>query len=284
MIPEKIKSIFKFIDFLDKNKEEYIQKYLPLCNELKKIKEQQNQLEPNKNFVEKQKFDELQNVIEKDFEIIHSNVYLPITNRLKELNIWSGDQAYASIWNNNIEAISNFKRNFESEDVLEVLSYKEKYLHFRNQTNSDFLSLSLIFSSLDEILKELFEFFNVSDKKEFEKFESKIIEVDSIEEAIKGFKENNGNVRYSIPTKVLYNNSAKEKITKSPTHIKNEIIMGDKFETKNLSNKNGSINIGKKNTIENSDDLNQKSFKWQKWGIIIAAILAIITIVLMIIL
>ena len=42
MIPEKIKSIFKFIDFLDKNKEEYIQKYLQLCNELKKIKEQQN--------------------------------------------------------------------------------------------------------------------------------------------------------------------------------------------------------------------------------------------------
>lgn len=283
MIPEKIKSIFKFIDFLDRNKEEYIQTYLPLCNDLKKTKEQQNQLEPNKNFVEKQKFDELQNAIEKDFEIIHSNIYLPITNRLKELNIWSGDQAYVSIWNNNIEAISNFKRNFESEDVLEVLSYKEKYLQFRNETNSDFLSLSLIFSSLDEMLKELFEFFNDSDRNEFEKFESKIIEVDRIEDAIKGFKENNGNVRYSIPTRVLYNNSAKEKITKSPTHIKNEIIMGDKFETKNLSNKNGSINIGKKNTIENSDELNQKSFKWQKWGIIIAAILAIITIVLMII-
>ena len=174
------------------------------------------------------------------------------------------------------------KRNFESEDVLQVLSYKEKYLQFRNDTNSDFLSLSLIFSSLDEILKELFEFFNVSNKNEFEKFESKIIEVDSIEDAIKGFKENNGNVRYSIPTRVLYNNSAKEQIAKSPTHIKNEIIMGDKFETKNLSNKNGAINIGKKNTIENSDDLNKKTFKWQKWGIIIATILAIITIILMI--
>ena len=110
MIPEKIKSIFKFIDFLDKNKEEYLQKYLPLCNDLKKIKEDQNQLEPNKNFVEKQKYDELQNITEKDFKIIHSNIYLPITNKLKELNIWSGDRAYASIWNNNIEAISNFKK------------------------------------------------------------------------------------------------------------------------------------------------------------------------------
>ncbi|OCK41808.1 hypothetical protein BA195_13780 [Tenacibaculum soleae] len=284
MIPEKIKEIFKFIDFLDKNKEDYIQKYIPLCNYLKKIKEQQNQLEPNKNFIEKQKFDQLQKIIEKDFETINSNVYLPVTNRLKELNIWSGDQAYSSIWNSNIGVISNFKRNFESEDVFQVLDYKEKYLQFRNETNSDFLSLALIFSSLDEILKELFEFFNISNKNEFEKFESKIIEVDSIEDALKGFKENSKNVRYSIPTKILYSNSAKEKISESPTHIKNEIIMGDKFETKNLSNKNGSINIGKKNTIENSDDSDQKSFEWQKWGIIIATILTIITIVLMIIL
>nr|WKN40249.1 hypothetical protein K4G66_16265 [Tunicatimonas sp. TK19036] len=284
MIPQRIQALFEFIDFLDNNKKEYIQKYIPICNKHEKIKFEQKKLKPRENYIDKQKYDKLQEEINKDFSVIHSNVYLPVINKLKELRIWSGDQTFSSIWNNNIQAISDFKRNFEAEDVLKVVHFKDKYLRFRNETNSNFLSLQLVFDDLDKILKVLFDFFKDSDKNEFEKFESKIIEVNSLEQAIEGLKNNDKNVQYSIPTKVLLDNSDRRKIPASSVNIKNEIIMGDKIEAKNISNKKGSINVGKKNSIETSNsDLDKKAFKWQKWGIIIAAFLAIITIVLMII-
>ena len=284
MISQRIQALFEFIDFLDNNKKEYIRKYIPICNKLEKIKLEQKKLKPEKNYVDKQKYDKLQEEIEKDFQVIRSNIYLPVTNKLKELHIWSGDQTWSSIWNNNIQAISDFKRNFEAEDVLKVLHFKDKYLRFRNETNSNFLNLQFVFDSLDELLKELFDFFKDSDKDEFEKFESKIIEVDSLEQAIKGLENNDKNVQYSIPTKVLFNNSNRQEIPASPTNIKNEIIMGDKIEAKNISNNKGSINVGKENSIKTRDnDLDKKAFNWQKWGIIITILLAIISIVLMII-
>ncbi|WP_299758076.1 hypothetical protein [uncultured Pontibacter sp.] len=284
MIPQRIQALFEFIDFLDNNKKEYIQKYIPVCNKLEKIKFEQKKLKSEKNYIDKQKYEKLQEEIDNDFPVIYSNVYLPIIHKLKELRIWSGDQTCSSIWNNNIQAIFDFKRNFEEEDVFKVLHFKNKYLRFRNETNSNFLSLQLVFNDLDKILKELFDFFKDSKKNEFEKFESKIIGVNSLEQAIEGLKNNDKNLLYSIPIKVLLDNSDKQKIPASSINIKNDIIMGDKIEAKNISNNKGPISIGKKNRIETYDnDLDKKAFKWQKWGIIIATLLAIITIVLMII-
>jgi len=37
MMPLKIQSLFEFIDILDKNKVEYIEKYTPLCDEIKEL-------------------------------------------------------------------------------------------------------------------------------------------------------------------------------------------------------------------------------------------------------
>lgn len=37
MIIKEIQNIFEFISFLDSNKKDYIGKYLPICEELKKL-------------------------------------------------------------------------------------------------------------------------------------------------------------------------------------------------------------------------------------------------------
>ncbi len=201
MIPQKIQALFDFIDYLDYNKNDYIEKYVPLCDKLKELDIQRNQLRPYDNYKDRQKYDELQNLIEEEFKPITSNIYIPNSNKLRELKIWSGDDTYASIWNNNYSTISDFKEKFTSEDVDKVLYFKHKYLRFRNETNTDFLCLTLVFNSLDDILKQLFDFFKDTQENEFEGFEVKTIKVSSFEEIAKNLTENPiRNIKFSIPS------------------------------------------------------------------------------------
>lgn len=253
MISKKIKALFDFIDFLDDNKREYIRKYIPLCHELEDIFDQKNKLDPNKNYKEKLEYDKLQFQIKEKFSLINSDIYLPIINKLLELEIWSGDEAYSSIWNNNVSEIYKLKENFNSEDVNQILEYKEKYLKFRNETNSNFLSLELIFHSLDSILKILFDFFKDTSENEFENFETKTIKANSFSEAIKDYLNNKeGNKSYSISFENFFNTPEKNIF---PTHSsikKNEIIMGDKFTFGDIKNNTGKINIGRNIQISKS--------------------------------
>lgn len=282
MISQKIQALFEFIDFLDKNKSEYIEKYVPLCNELKELGNQRNSLNPNGNYKDKQSYDNVQKQIEEKFAPITENIYKPITSKLKELGVWTGDDTFTSVWNNNISEISDFKRNFTDEDIEHVLLYKQKYLNFRTETNSDFLCLSFVFQSLDEILKELFDFFKDTNENEFDNFETKTVEVTDFAEMAKNIKNNKGkNVKYSIPTETIFRKEQTEMPTKI-ADIKNQIIMGDKIEVGNISNNSGQISVGKKNKtqINSNDEFSKKSFNWTKWGIVIGTFLTIVGIII----
>ena len=291
MIPQKIKVLFDFIDFLDSHKKEYIEKFIPLCDELNALDIQRQKLRPNNNYNDRQQYNNIQSQINDKFPYITINIHEPILNTLRELKIWDGDYAYASIWNNNISSISEFIRNFESEDVLQVMRYKQKYLSFRGETNTCILGLSVLFNDLDEILKELFDFFKDTDENEFESFEAKTIEVNSLEEVLNPFKEKN--VKFSLPYETLYNNLKEKQMHSIAANIKNEIIMGDKIQVGEISENSGQITIGKEiNNIQNSrkvtnkkeikkgldydGKLTRKSYSWQKWGIIIGTIVSII--------
>lgn len=284
MIPKKIQALFDLIDYLNDNKDEYIEKYIPLCNELLILDNQREELKPNSNYIDKQKYNKIQAEISEKFSPITLNIYQPITEKLRELEIWNGDDTFNSIWNSNSSEIYDFKNNFKSVDIPQVMEYKQKYLSFRNETNTDFLCLHFVFTSLDELLKELFDFFKDTIGNEFLNFESKTIKVNSIEEAVLGFAENKGkNIKFTIPTGTIYNSKNDKPIRPSSTSVKNEFIMGDKINVGDIPNNNGQINIGRKNTNESnindsSEDLAKKSFNWQKWGVIIAAILGIVTI------
>src|SRR5690606_37157961 len=78
--------------------------------------------------------------------------------------------------------------------------YKKKYLSFRNDTNSNFLTLQLVFSDLDESFKELFDYFKDTDDDELEALEANTIECSSIEEALKLYNDNpKENIRFVVP-------------------------------------------------------------------------------------
>lgn len=282
MIPQKIQALFNFIDYLDVNKKGYIEKYIPLCNELRELDKQRFSLKPKENYKHKQLHECVQKKIEEKFEPINENIYKPITSKLQELGIWSGEDVFTSIWNNNISEIEDFKRNFTPEDIKYVFHYKQKYLQFRSETNNDFLCLSFVFSNLDEILKVLFDFFKDTIENEFDSFETKTVEVRDFGEIAKYIKENSGkNIKYSIPwesfnVKTQTTNSTEKK----ESNYYNIINMRDKIEIGKISSKKGQINLGSDNKIEidTNDELAKKSFDWQKWGIILGTVLAILAI------
>lgn len=282
MIPQKIQALFDFIDFLDLRKKEFIEKYIPLCNELRELDKQRSKLNPRENYKDKQSYKNIQKKIEEKFEPITENIYKPITNKLRELGIWSGDEVYTSIWNNNISEIEDFKRNFIPEDIELVFHYKQKYLLFRSETNNDFLCLSFVFSNLDEIFKVLFDFFKDTDENEFDSFEAKTIELKDFGEIAKSLKENIGkNIKYSIPWETINKEKQTPSITeKLETNHYSFINMRDKIEIGQISSNNGQINVGSDNKIkvDTNDELSKKSFSWQKWGVIIGTVLTIIAI------
>lgn len=257
MIPEKIQAIFDFIDYLDSKKEEDLEQYIPLCNELSELDDKRGKLQPRKNYKDKLQHRTVQAEISEKFNPITEEIYKPVVNKMLELGIWSGDGAMASIWNNNFPAISDFMENFVSEDVPMVMNYKKKYLDFRNETNSNFLSLQMVFSSLDEVLKELFDFFKDTDENEFDLFETKTVEVSSIEEVVKGMIENKGkNVKYSLPQDSFLPKTNSIPPPLSSRNIQNIYNMGDTFNVGNITGNSGEIIIGK--DIEISDSLNDK--------------------------
>lgn len=285
MIPEKIQALFDFIDFLDRNKATYIEKYIPLCNELISLDEQRHNLKPNENYKDKHTYDEIQKQIKEKFEPITENIYKPITSKLKELGIWLGDDVYTSIWNNNFSEISDFKRNFSIEDTQIVFQYKQKYLSFRTETNNDFLCLSFVFSNLDEILKELFDYFKDTKENEFDSFETKTIEVGSFSELAQNLKENKRkNVKYSNPNENVLRQKQIMPTTKI-TETKNEFNIfniGDEIKVGDISNNSGQITLGKNNEIKvnSNDDIAKKSFRWQKNDTIIMVIIGIVGLVI----
>ena len=283
MIPEKIQSLFEFIDFLDKNKNKYIEKFIPLCNELEELDKHRSSLKPYENYKDKQSYDIVQKEIEEKFEPITENIYKPITSKLQELGIWSGDDVFTSIWNNNASEIMDFKRNFSEEDAEQVFHFKQKYLSFRAETNSNFLCLSFVFSNLDEILKELFGFFKDTKENEFDSFETKTIEVENFTELAKNLKKNiKSNVRYSLPTETIFEKKQKEQKLAELKNEFNVFHMGDKIEIGKISNKKGQVTVGKKNKIKvnGDDEIAKKSFRWQQRDTIIMVILGIIGIVI----
>lgn len=287
MIPIKIKALFEFIDFLDKNKENYKTNYLPLIKELEILGNKRSELKPIDNYSKKQEYDVIQKQIEEKFPTITENIYKPITNKLLELEIWTGDDAFSSIWNGNIEAISQFKNDFESADVELVMNYKIKYLNFRIETHNNFLCLGLIFQELDEIFKELFDFFKDTNENEFKSFEAKELKVSSVEELINSISENNNrNIKYSLPIESFMEKKEQPNNTNSFIFNNYETTLGDKIIAENIPNNSGVINIAsknKKNEQNPKDNLAIKSFNWQKFGIISATILAIVAIIVAII-
>ena len=175
--------MFQFIEFLHSNIDNFKQ-FDNVINNLYLLNKERHKLNPRKNFADKLKYDEVQAKIKDKFKVIQENIITPIKNTATELNICTFQDEPLYNWYGVESDIHNLKENFSKADISEILKHKSKYLEFRTKTNCTYFQ-EFFFDDLDEILKELFDFFKDTTENEFEAFETKAIEVENIESAAK---------------------------------------------------------------------------------------------------
>ena len=207
MITPKIKTLFQFIDYLHSNIENFNQ-YNDLIKELESLNKVRSNLKPEQNYKDKLQYNKVQAEIENKFKTLQHNTANLIKAKAKELNVCSFENEPHYNFNGVETEIRQLKKNFSNEDLPEIFKHKSQYLEYRSNTHGTFLSLQFFFDELDEIAKSLFEYFKETEQNEFEAFEIKAIPVNSIAEAIQGFKK--GQTKFTLPSSFLFNTSIKE--------------------------------------------------------------------------
>lgn len=209
----KIKALFDFIEYLNSNIENFNQ-YNGLIKDLEQLDKERNQLKPRNNYKDKQQYDKIQAELESKFKTLQDNTANLIKAKAKELNVCSFENEPNYSFNGVEAEIRQLKDNFSNEDLPEIFKHKSQYLEYRSQTHGTFLSLQFFFDELDEITKSLFDYFKDTDRNEFEAFEIKAIPVNSIAEAIQGFKK--GQTKFTLPTNFLFKTSTSEALPPQP--------------------------------------------------------------------
>ncbi len=197
MIPNKIKNLFVFVDFLHSNIANFKQ-YDHIINSLQSLDVERGKLNPKDDFKSKIKYDKIQDEISDKFNILKHKIVTPIREQATRLKICDIDRT-ETVWNWNIQEVNQLKEDFTENDVKDIINIKKKYIEYRVKTNAQtYFSLSFFFTHLDEILKELFNFFKESNENEFEKFEVKYENASSIEHAVNLFKHGYKNLNISM--------------------------------------------------------------------------------------
>lgn len=200
MITPKIKALFQFIEYLHSNIDTFKQ-YDEVLNELYLLDKQRKQVSRRKNFKDKLKYDEVQAEIKDKFKIIQENILQPIQTKATEFNICDLNKT-ETVWNWNSTEIHQLKENFSKDDLPEIFSHKSKYIEYREKTKGEaFFGLGFFFDDLDELLKELFDYFKEAEHNEFETFETKAIQVNDISEAVKLMQL--GHKKFTLPNSFL---------------------------------------------------------------------------------
>lgn len=199
MITDKVKALFQFIQYLYSNIGNF-NKFNDLIIELNSLINERAKLNPRSNYKDKQEYDKVQAEIERKFEVLQKNTAKLILSKAAELKVcnFERNNIYRVVDFNGVqEEIQKLKENFSTKDLPKISKHKRQYLEYRNSTHKTFLSLEMFFEDLDEITKGLFDFFKDTKQNEFEPFETKVIPVSSIAEAVKQLSE--GKRKFILP-------------------------------------------------------------------------------------
>jgi hypothetical protein len=199
MITPKIKALFQFIEFLYSNIENFKSNH-KVIKELELLNEERQKAKHKRTFKDKLKYDEVQTEIETKFKILQDTTANLIKAKAIELNVCNFDKEPLYNWYGIETDIHELKENFSKSDLTEIFEFKTKYIDYRTNSHKSFFSLGLFFDQLDELLKELFDYFKETEKDEFEVFETKTIEVNNLKDAVGLLID--GNSKISINPKI----------------------------------------------------------------------------------
>jgi hypothetical protein len=273
-----IQKIYTFIDFLASIENDCIKKN-PLIEEFLELDKQRNQLNPDKKFTDKQKYNKIQFEIEAKLDDVKP-ICSAISNKLIELNLLEKEDKLKNIKINRND-ILEFKKTATEEQAKLTLAYFKKYTSFRQNTNI-YVFCSLIFNNLDIVLKDLYNYFNDSKKDDFVVFEQQTIKCDSIEEVAKkmcaDFKNGKKNVNYSILTfsqqlqkQPQSNNSQKNNIFIMENNSQN-INVSDNAKVENIVGRQKNVVNKTETSDKESKRINKKVLCWTIVGVLVAVI------------
>lgn len=207
MIAETVKNLFDFISFLHSNMAYLLDKQ-PLINRVMELHASRSSLKPNQNYQDRIKFNRVQADLENNFDIVKKEIISIITDKIQELNI--ADISTPIINLNASRDLFELQRNFNEDDLAAIFEANAKYVEFRKKMNFHYF-LEFFFNDLDRDLKQFFNYFNEKTDSEFEAFETKTVQVNSIEEAVEQFQIGNKKVTLPIdfltPSKVQHPSS-----------------------------------------------------------------------------
>jgi hypothetical protein len=184
MITDKIKNLFRFIEYLHSNIENFNQ-HIDLINELWLLGEERKELRPEKNYKDKQQYVKIQEEISIKFDELQDKTANHIRAKAKELNVCNFDEKDGRL-NEIATDIDQLKNNFSTDDLSEIFKHKNQYIEFRKNDYCYFLSLYYFFFDLDRRTKDLFDYFKEpTAPNEYEAFETKVIQVNNEKEAFK---------------------------------------------------------------------------------------------------
>tara|TARA_R110002167_G_scaffold312948_4_gene518641 strand:- start:5652 stop:6944 length:1293 start_codon:yes stop_codon:yes gene_type:complete len=258
MISDKLNAVFQFVDFLHFNIDKF-KSYIPTVEECLNISNEMETLNPNENFNDKIKYRKLTKVRNETFQNVFNNVTESITGKAEKLGIYQRTNTdFEFNWGYN--EIQELKDNASENDLSFILSHKDKYLEFKNQVNSNFLSLAFFFSKLHEYLKEIFVFFDQDAAVKFDSLKQEEIRENNITEAVNSFKDDK-----SKSAKIHIDSTSPKEETKRILKFLNLIEF---FEVRNIEkiydehygkkiDTNRPINL----TLENWNDLKDKFVK-----------------------
>lgn len=168
MIPTKIKDLFKFIDFLHANIDNFNQNN-ELLNDLKNLANQRSEVKKIGSFKDRLEYEKIQKEINHKFEKLKKEVNNKITAKAKKYNITQD----LIVINLSYEELQNLKDKATFEDLETINENNNKYLTYRLKTNKeDYFSLGFLFSNLDSYFFNLFDYFS-EDKTGLEILQSK---------------------------------------------------------------------------------------------------------------
>lgn len=171
MLSNKIKALFKFIEFLHSNIDNFKQ-YDKLWDEINSLVCRKNVLKPLENYTDKLERDELDTEIKPKFNIIDVNIIKPIREKAIEFDICNFDDEPNYNWYHMQTDIALLKYDVCETDLPIINKHKNMYKEYREKIETDY-GQSFFFNEFYEILNSLFVYF----EPELKRFETKTIQV-----------------------------------------------------------------------------------------------------------
>lgn len=264
-IPEKVKALFYFLEFLHVNMANF-KEYNSVLEEREELFLIKEGIKKSNDGIRKSELPLYEASIQSKSEALLINVVNPIKVITEHLNIcnWSSSKRTMLL---SIADIEELQKSYSSYDIAIVHEYEKKYFEYRGTITSDYICFEFLVD-LEKIVFSLFSFFK--DKEiDDEQVVSELGSEDKLPQAEKSsvHKVEENTVSQSFTLRKFDLQSLTEALNpKTGGHYLNNIKVENEFsyENKESETKKGAQLLAPNIEVRNEEDLNHNDTKEEK--------------------